>query len=38
MSDVSVSRPFVERITALCNRYELVPEHLMDVIEDAFGK
>ena len=38
VSDVSVSRPFVERIAALCNRYERAPEHLMDVIEDAFGK
>lgn len=34
VADVSTDKAAVIRLTALCNRYQLFPVHLKDVIED----
>lgn len=37
ISDVSTDRNFVKKLTELCNRAQLDPIHLKDVIEDALA-
>ena len=37
IEDVSVDRDFVNSLVELCNKIELSPLHLFDVVDDSIG-